>query len=797
MAATAQPAQAPRHPAPGPYGGPHPEDLHQRTRPFFYVQPAQPYMPYQWPIPYNPYCGFPGMGYPPMGFPPFPPSPYVDAPGYIMPHSQLHLVDYRRMMNPHMAPTVAYQARRFRYQHTTNPRVMISSEVQTDPTHGQSPIRSTSNGGPNGPTNCESGRDTCYTGSTSTSTSTSTSSASSTEESTPERTEPVVMAMSQPPTSSTFVGSATPRTTVIQDHVLFQAEEVQIKCNGTVADFKIAHCEETTKLVSDLNGGLLHRNTGAPCLSEGGTTKNPEELKKGVEMRGPASCEAASSEEPCLPPCPDILLTGVSPSTESLPPAEGSAEKPNVPNTDAVNTALTDQTKTIAADTGSSVVACEDFKMVSKDELNNGELNKDDYDLFPSSKNSQFKILHLPFDLQFGELQHLETSVWSVESLMPYVPNSEWLIQNGLMTPQKEPLSPLMEDPMSPTLAAVDSLQERQQTMAEAEPDPHDSMTSLESLPPYLPSASWLADFGNVYLYHKMQPNDRQQLGLHGNVSPDEPSQDLKVGQHVSQSSSGPPSRRREDCSRHKRKTGAASDASDHECQAMSSHGVCLLSPPHQGQCVCNRSFTKRGTATPSPTPSMKRQKHPHPQRDTVKSPGFATCKCLPGRSKFSTKGSGSDVSGRLNEEDTTEGEASENSLRPLAGSKRSSEARKAQHISRHSETCPVAQRPKLREQNCSCDMPKCTHLFSGSREGSGPNQQKESAWRRGVVDPVMSSAERHRVAEQRGVMQKCQPERTWRRPLAFDSESSSKGFNNQKKTPSQSQGGHRKFTRC
>lgn len=62
MAATAQPAQAPRHPAPGPYGGPPPEDPHQRARPFFYVQPAQPYLPYQWPVPYPPYCGFPGMG---------------------------------------------------------------------------------------------------------------------------------------------------------------------------------------------------------------------------------------------------------------------------------------------------------------------------------------------------------------------------------------------------------------------------------------------------------------------------------------------------------------------------------------------------------------------------------------------------------------------------------------------------------------------------------------------------------------------------------------------------------------
>ncbi|KAK1173959.1 hypothetical protein AOXY_G4206 [Acipenser oxyrinchus oxyrinchus] len=42
--------------------GQHPAD---HTRPFFYVQPSQPYFPYQWHMqnPYNPYMGFPGSGY--------------------------------------------------------------------------------------------------------------------------------------------------------------------------------------------------------------------------------------------------------------------------------------------------------------------------------------------------------------------------------------------------------------------------------------------------------------------------------------------------------------------------------------------------------------------------------------------------------------------------------------------------------------------------------------------------------------------------------------------------------------
>lgn len=697
--------------------------------------------------------------------PPFPPNPYVDAPGYIMPHSQLHLVDYRRMMNPHMAPTVAYQARRFRYQHTSNPRVMVSSEVQTEPTlgQGQSPIRSVSNR-PDGPTNSESGRETCFTGSASASTSTSTSSASSTEVKTPERVEPVVMATSQQPISSTFVSSATPRTTVIQDHILFQAEEVQIKCSGTIADVKIARCEETTKLVTDTHAAVLHCDAGVPCLPVAGATQNAEEPKEGAEVKSiPVVGEAAPCEEPYLPPCPDILLTGASPSTgpsETSPPTEGTTETTDAPDTAAVQFTLTNQAEQVISEVGSSVVACGDLKLSTQDDLSRDDLAKEDFDLFSSSKNPQFKILHLPFDLQYGDVQHLETSVWSVESLLPYVPTSEWLIQNGLMTPQKGALSPVMEDAPCPTLEPeADSLPEGQQAASGAgiEPDPHDSMTSLESLPPYLPSPSWLTDFGNVYVYHKMQPNVRQQLGLHGDVSPDKTGQDLKVGQHTSQTSSAPPSRRREEHSRHKRRTGGTSDISDHECQAVSSHGEGLLSPPpHASQrCVCVRSLTKRGAgASTSPTPSMKRHKHPQPQRDTAKSPSFATCKCLHGsRSKSSTKGSGSDVPGRLNDEDdTTEGEASENSLRP----KRASESRKVQYVCRHSDNCPVAQRPKLREQNCSCDMPKCNHLFSGPREGSGP--RGDSGWHRGEMDPGMSTGERHRIAEQKGGAQKCQP---------------------------------------
>lgn len=61
-----QPSQGPQQPAPG---APRAEE--QQHKPFFYIQPSQPYMPMQslqWPVPmpmpvsYNPYYGYPGLG---------------------------------------------------------------------------------------------------------------------------------------------------------------------------------------------------------------------------------------------------------------------------------------------------------------------------------------------------------------------------------------------------------------------------------------------------------------------------------------------------------------------------------------------------------------------------------------------------------------------------------------------------------------------------------------------------------------------------------------------------------------
>ncbi|XP_073346541.1 uncharacterized protein [Pagrus major] len=119
----------------------HPQH-HAPVRPVFYVPapPPPPFLQYQWPMPfpYNPFAGFPGMGYG-MVMPPFPPPPYMEAPTYILPHPHIQPVDYRRLLHPQVqAPSVPYQnpnqLRRIRLPTVPVYRETVNSAVQTEPT---------------------------------------------------------------------------------------------------------------------------------------------------------------------------------------------------------------------------------------------------------------------------------------------------------------------------------------------------------------------------------------------------------------------------------------------------------------------------------------------------------------------------------------------------------------------------------------------------------------------------------------------------------------------------------------
>ncbi|KAI5619681.1 bucky ball [Silurus asotus] len=118
----------PSQPMLGERSGSHP-------RPFFYVQPAgQPFYTYQWHMnqPYSQH-GFPGSAFH-FGRPYMLPYSYLQYPGYILPHTAMHPVDYRRIHERHFQHAPGCEATLRQYQHGQMvPRETTCVGAQTDP----------------------------------------------------------------------------------------------------------------------------------------------------------------------------------------------------------------------------------------------------------------------------------------------------------------------------------------------------------------------------------------------------------------------------------------------------------------------------------------------------------------------------------------------------------------------------------------------------------------------------------------------------------------------------------------
>ncbi|RVE61417.1 hypothetical protein OJAV_G00170480 [Oryzias javanicus] len=130
-------------PAPGPHSAVHePGSLsHPQpsvfVRPLVYVHapPPPPFLQYQWPMSsfYNPFGGIPGYGMvlPP---PPFLPPSYLEAPPYVLPHPQIPPVEYRRLPHQpgHSHGYHPHQTCRTRVPQAGPVRQTMNSEVQTE-----------------------------------------------------------------------------------------------------------------------------------------------------------------------------------------------------------------------------------------------------------------------------------------------------------------------------------------------------------------------------------------------------------------------------------------------------------------------------------------------------------------------------------------------------------------------------------------------------------------------------------------------------------------------------------------
>ncbi|XP_046709295.1 uncharacterized protein buc2l isoform X2 [Silurus meridionalis] len=647
------PMQGARHAGPTPYRPPnlnHPDRQQQGNWPFFYVQPPQPYMPCQWPMPmsYVPYGGFPGMGYG-MVLPPFPPASYVEAPGYILPHNQLHMVDYRRMVSPHLAPTMAYQARRFRYQHTPSGRVMVSSEVQTEPVHADSH---------------QQGRNAV------TSTQSSSESGRSTDSSILSSPKSNEGKSTCPKKGCTVLSSRMPvetaRVATVQNGgILFEAEEVRIECSGSPSAMKITHSKETTELASNADGELLQCNMGS---AEDVVLQCFQPVSFGNDEESEGIKDTSHLEDPC----PDFQMVSC-PSNGSVSTLDGSIVAPVEP----VNSTLVVQ--------------------------GDPSLVKSAQEICGNPKNIHLKILRLPLDLQcLDELRQMEASVWSVESLMPYVPTSEWMMQNSLMTSGDQSLATVMKAPAESN-QQLNHLPEDAASCLKPgtviELDGQNPMTSLESLSPFLPSVSRLADFGNSY-YNKLSSNF-QKISNPGNWTKGQPEacKDVKIQSGhpvIATQSPNEPKKLKDETSNQRVISGVG--LSDQE------HCLANLFPdlPLKRKVRMCESCLKHGANVCPGSPSSKAcNMRKHKVVDKLKSPLCATCMCNPEKARSYASTIKDNL--ELNNANNEMSEVSENVNPQKICSKKLFNVQNT-YSGKHSEKCPMSCQSKLREQNCSCE---------------------------------------------------------------------------------------------
>ncbi|KAK2814363.1 hypothetical protein Q5P01_000592 [Channa striata] len=812
----AQQAQGPNQSAPGPGPGvPCPEEQHrpqqqQHHKPFFYIQPSQPYLPMQglqWPVhvpmpmSYNPFYGYPGLGYGMPVMPHYQPNPCIEPPGFVVPHTHLHLMDYRRMLNPQYYQTMAYHSRRFRYQRNGPTREMTSSEVQTEPlsvTQRTSTPGSSDNDSFGVLPACSS----------------DTSSLPSSHSLSP------VLAVQKSDLSLEHKDMVPSSTMPQNGSFVIQTEEVRIECCTTPVGLQLLHSRETAEMSHRFSQDVVQ------CSS----------VLQGHVLQDEGLCVSADESDQALQPCPDILLGGSSSTAEKILSLDESRNQMNPGASDLPSN-------------------CE------------FEATKSEKDPGNTSKSFDFKVVRLPFDPKcLNELQKSESKVWSMEDTL--VPSPGLLIQNSctdspddtvlpevsadlLMVKDEAPthdVATIEPDDMVPTLEApgdqmvseadscpmmdiadepptakvthtaeVDlahnlllldnspSKGDRNQHRQEANIQDHQD-TSFESLPAYLPSTSWLPDFGSVYYCSKMPPPSIKQSKPQHTRGVDVPSRRRKLDLEYKKQSTAPKPKER-----YKPKAKADwRSLSDHECCVSRSFNENVFSSyVSKMERLCSRCLAKYRICT-SASPglngrSLKRKAAPFQQWNDALLPTCETCKSHNKR-RLMRKGSNPDV--RLSHHGhDTEGESSENSTCRTGQKWRTAEDHKLTDFKRplaskqNLERYPAAVGPKMKEKNCACKgqqhqpaaREKLHHFPNGKAaremdENSALPVSFQDKWRN--VDQVYLTHRWQTVSHP--------AEKPWKAsvPNPYGSNSEAKAQNKHKKSQPQSQG-TRRDTRC
>ncbi|XP_029313135.1 uncharacterized protein LOC115025241 [Cottoperca gobio] len=817
-----QQTQGPHQPAPGPSGAPRPEEQHHK--PFFYIQPSQPYMPMQsmqWPVPvpmpvsYNPYYGYPGLGYGMPVMPHFQPNPYMEPPAFIVPHTNLHLMDYRRMLNPQYYQTMAYHSRRFHYQHNGHTREMTSSEVQTEP------LSAVQRTGTTGFSNVEA------------SSGLPVRSSDGSQSVSVKQPLPPAVALQKGDYSlelKDMAPSSATRTPPNSSFVI-QTEEVRIECCTTPVGLQLLHSHDTAEVSHNFSQDM------GQCSSS---------LLQGCVLQDEGLCLPADQSEQALQVCPDILLVGTPNSGEMIPALEDSRSQ-----TDPV---------TVSSDFGSQVAAHGDVQETSSDN-----------DQSTTSNNFHFKVVHLPFNPKYlDELWKMKSTVWSTEETV--IPSPDSLIQNGDTDSHDETLSGEAEVPSVDVLMVKEAPTEElvpvfempllaEEDMVPTAEDPGDEMcpmidvhiaeeypitklnhtakpalvpnlllsnsplkadgnkyrretnaqdhqdTSFESLPAYLPSTSWLADFDNVDHCSIIPPTPKKQNRCLSSRGLDVPTRRRKLDLHYKEQATVRKPRERY---KPKGKVDRRS-LSDHECCLNSNfNDNAFTSHAPKRERLCSRCVSKSRICT-SDSPALdghtfKRKAAFFQQWNDVLLPTCEACKPK-ANNRLMTKGSGLDVCGPRHGHDT-EGESSEN-CSCLFGSKwRSADRpRKLNDLKRplaskqNVEKCPAAMNPKLREKNCVCNEPQLQSV-AWERLRHCPHGNAIHEMDENCAVPV-SLQDKWTVMDQIYLTHRLQNEKSWKAVTPYPdsdycrNDARSPHFNKHKKSQPQSQGTCRKDTRC
>jgi len=581
--------------------------------------------------------------------PHYQPHPYMEPPGFVVPTTHLHLMDYRRMLNPQYYHTMAYHSRRFRYQQNGQTRETTSSEVQTEPLSAAQ--RTSTPGGP-GAAKATGGLPVRGPG---VSIERTLSPAASAKKGVPPPPPPVEPKDAAP--------SSATRTPASGGGFVIQTEEVRIECCATPAGLQLLHeTAEVTRGFSQRSGSVLQGR---------------------VVRRDDGRRLAAEPEVKARPDVPSVGTHG----------AEEESRNQTEP---------------------AVIVAVPDV----------GEPGP--------SEDLHFKVVHLPFDSEYlDELWKMESTVWSAKETATPSPGSPE--QNGRpesrdATPADTTedaeetviqMPPLAEEDQEDPVPAEEEMPDDDERsfmdvpVAEEPPltpaaDDDDGPlkadgivqdqrdTSFESLPAYLPSSGWLADFDDVY-----------RRG--GTITPPPPPR--KRNRPASSSSRGlelPARRRKLDLDHDENRPAGRKPKERFKLRGKADHRS--LSDHErrldENERLCSRCVATGSIRSPAAAPGLdgrawKRKESLLRQWSDALLPTCDACKSS-GKRRLAAARNGSnppDVRRR-----DSEGESSENASRRADGDRPGGPKRNVgvplacrQNVETH---------PRLREKNCACKEP-------------------------------------------------------------------------------------------